>query len=196
MAWTISASGTKTATVAGSVSVSSASPGVFTIANSAVAGDMVILGGTTAPTGTTLGTVYYVAVYGLSSSAFCLCDTYAHAIACSTSNGTGIINTSSTGTAVTAAVGHILAIDESHVGTFVFEIDTSAMVLGDLVQGMVQNVTLSGGAYATAWANYWQHPQVSNHKLFPPVESDIGIRVALWQLAGTARAFPWKLTYI
>lgn len=80
-----------TATVsAASCTVSSASPGVITYTNTFVAGQPFYLSGTTAPTGTSLNTIYYVSATGLSTSSFQF----------SATPGGSSINTSSTGTSV------------------------------------------------------------------------------------------------
>jgi hypothetical protein len=80
----------------GSVTCTSASPGVFTWSGNTVSvGDQVVLGGTTVPTGFAAGPTYYVA-----STSFAAGSTFTLA---ATVGGTAI-NATSTGTAVTATV--------------------------------------------------------------------------------------------
>jgi hypothetical protein len=80
----------------GSVTCTSASPGVFTwTGNTLSIGDQIVLGGTAVPTGLTAGTTYYVATTGfVAGSTFEL----------AASAGGTAINSTSTGTAVTATV--------------------------------------------------------------------------------------------
>ena len=184
MTWALSQSGTKTATVAGTCTISNASPGVITITNTCAANDQVVFTTTgTLPTGLTAGTTYFVISAGLSSSVFEVSATL----------GGAAINTSSAGSGThTATIEHLLATDTNN-GTFVCETDTSNMALSDLVEFRIYTITLSGGALVQAWKWPFQNVQINNHKLFPPVASDQSIKFMVKQLAGTGRAFAWKM---
>jgi hypothetical protein len=183
MTWILSDSGTKTATVAGTCTISNASPAVITILNTCVAGDMVVFATTGAlPTGLTAGTTYYVISAGLSSSQFEV----------SATSGGSAINTSSAGSGThTATLEQVLATDTNN-GTFVLEADTHNMALGDLVELRAYTITLPGGTLYQAWKGTFQHAQINAKKIFPPVASDQSIMFTLKQLAGTGRSFPWK----
>ena len=78
-----------------------------------------------------------------------------------------------------------LVTDSVDNGTFVFEIDTSALSLGDLLRVQINTITLSGGSPIQAWEAFFQHTQASNHKISPPIASDQEIQVILTQIAGT-----------
>lgn len=81
-----------------SVTVTSASPGVVSwTSHGLVAGQSFFFGGTTAPTGTTLGTQYFVSPTGLTANTFQFCTTSP-----ALSGTCTLVNTSSTGTAVVA----------------------------------------------------------------------------------------------
>lgn len=103
IAWPAGTAGSGTATffsvglgAVSSVTVTSASPGVFTLTSHGFLANMPLtLGGTTAPTGLTLGTVYYVTAANLTTNTFTI----------SATPGGAAINTSSTGTAVSVFAG-------------------------------------------------------------------------------------------
>jgi hypothetical protein len=59
-----------------------------------------------------------------------------------------------------------LATDTNN-GTFVLEVDTSNMVLGDLLEIRVYTITLSGGSLIQMWKGTYQHAQINNHKGTP-----------------------------
>jgi hypothetical protein len=182
MSWTLSSSGTKTPTVAGSVTVTSASPAVVSMTNNAAAGDLVYFYGTTAPTGVTFYQVYYIISTGLSGSQFEF----------SATPGGAAINTSSTGSGVSAAIGHVLATDTTN-GTYVPKVEVTNMALGDIAKTQVWTTTLSGGSSVLEWESNFAQIPITASKPSPFVASDISVQFVLWQLAGTARAFPWKL---
>jgi hypothetical protein len=182
MSWTLSDSGTKTPTVSGACTVTSATPAVVTFTNNFAAGDRFFFTGTTAPTGTTLFTVYFVIAAGLSGSSFEF----------STTLGGSAVATSSTGTAVVCNPIQTLATDTNNA-TFVLEIDMSLLAMGDLVEAHIYTITLSGGVAARAWKGAWQHLQTNPHKISPPIASDQSLTASIFQSAGTARAFPWKI---
>ena len=80
--------------------------------------------------------------------------------------------------------------------TFVFEVDASNMVAGDVTELRVKGITLTGGTAALMWKQTLQGPQTCDRVQSPPVASDISITVTLKQIAGTGRAYPWKLLRI
>lgn len=86
-----------------------------------------------------------------------------------------------------------LATDNTN-GTFVLEVDTSNLALGDVLEIRVYTVTLTGGALVQAWkGTYGPVPQINNHKISPPVASDQSLKCTLNQTAGTGRAYTWKM---
>ena len=187
MTWTLSDSGTLTATVAGTCTISNASPAVITMTNTCSAGDMVVFSTTSAlPTGLTAGTTYYVISAGLSSSQFEV----------SATSGGAAINTSSGGSGTqTATIEHILATDTNNA-TFVEVVQTSNLALADLVELRIYTIDLSGGTQQQAWKGAYQNAQINNAKISPPIASDQSVMCTLKQLAGTGRAFPWKILRI
>ena len=104
---------------------------------------------------------------------------------------------SSSGTTAALTIGTETAlVTDTTNATYVLEVDTSAMALGDLLEIRLYTVTVAGGALVQAWKGSYQHAQVNNHKISLPVASDQSIRCTLKQAAGTGRAFPWKLLRI
>ncbi len=107
---------------------------------------------------------------------------------------TWILSDSGT-TTPTVGVETTLATDTNN-GTFVLEVETTNMVLGDLLEIRVYTITLAAAALTQAWKGTYQHVQINNHKISPPVASDQSIKCTINQTAGTARSFPWKMLRI
>jgi hypothetical protein len=185
MTWTLSASGTKTPTVAAACTCTSATPAVVSITNNFAAGDRFFFSGTTAPTGTNLFQIYYVIAAGLSASVFEFSATL----------GGAAIATTSTGTALVCNPIQTLATDTNN-GSFVLEVDATPLAGGDTLEAFIYTITLSGGAAALAWKGSWANVQLTGHKISPPIASDQSLTVAILQRLGVARAFPWKLLRI
>ncbi len=107
---------------------------------------------------------------------------------------TWILSDSGT-TTPTVGVETTLATDTNN-GTFVLEVETTNMVLGDLLEIRVYTITLAAATLTQAWKGTYQHPQINNHKISPPIASDQSIKCTINQTAGTARSFPWKMLRI
>jgi len=108
---------------------------------------------------------------------------------------TWILSDSGTTSALGIGTETTLATDTNN-GTFVLEVDTSNMALGDLLEIRVYTITLSGGTLTQAWKGTYQHVQINNHKISPPVASDQSIKCTLKQTAGTGRTYAWKMLRI
>ena len=184
MSWTLSASGTKTATVAGAACTFSNGSANIGVTNTCAAGDMVVFATTgSLPTNFTAGTVYYVLSSSLSSS---------NIQVAATPGGTAISAGSAASGTQTATIEHVLALDTNNA-TFVWEIDTQAnMALGDLVELRVYTKTLSGGSLLQLWKGTFQNAQIQK-AVSPFIASDQELQVTLKQLAGTGHAFAWKV---
>jgi hypothetical protein len=91
---------------------------------------------------------------------------------------TWTLSDSGTTTALTMGTETTLATDTNN-GTFVLEVETSNMALGDVLEIRIYTITLSGGTLTQAWKAAYQHPQVNNHKISPPVASDQSIKCTL-----------------
>jgi hypothetical protein len=183
MSWTASASGTKTATVPSTASFTNSSANIG-VTNTAAAGDIVYFSTTGAlPTNFAAGTPYYVLSSGLSSSN----------IQVSATPGGSAIAAGSAGSGTqTAIFEHVLAQDTTNA-TYSFEVDTlSNMALGDLTELRVYTQTLSGDSYLQLWKGSVAGAGIEK-KAAPFVASDQAIQVTLKQLAGTGRAYKWKL---
>lgn len=103
--------------------------------------------------------------------------------------------TSSSNGTQTAVVGteQTLTTDTTNA-TYYFEVDISAMQIGDVLELRMYVMTLSGGTLRLTWKeSYGPVPPVNQISASPPQPSDQSIRVTLLQVAGTARSFPWKL---
>ncbi len=79
-------------------------------------------------------------------------------------------------------------------GTYYYEVDLSAMAIGDVVELRIYTATLSGGTRHQAWkSTFGPGLPICPIAPSPPQPSDQSIQVTLKQIAGTARSFPWKL---
>lgn len=183
MAWTLDSSGTKTPMLPATATFTNGSASIG-LTNTFAANDRVSFQTSgTLPTNFTAFQSYYVIATGLSGSVFQVSATL---------GGTAITAGSAGSGTQTAYPEQVLTTSATNA-TFVFEADTTVLALGDLVEFSLYTVTLSGGAYARLWKCSAQHVQVNPHKQAPPVPSDQSITVTIRQLAGTARAFPWKM---
>lgn len=105
---------------------------------------------------------------------------------------TWVLADSGTTSALSIGVETTLATDTTN-GTFVLEVDVSNLVNGDLLEIRVYTITLNGGSLTQAWKGTYQHAQINNHKISPPVASDQSIKCTLNQQAGTGRTYAWKM---
>jgi len=78
-------------------------------------------------------------------------------------------------------------------GTFVLEVDTSAMVSGDVLELRAYGKTLTAGTERTRYTATYVGVQSDALKDSLPIPSDISTKFTLKQTAGTGRAFPWKV---
>jgi hypothetical protein len=104
---------------------------------------------------------------------------------------------SSSGTTSALSINsETVLVTDTNNATFVFEVDTSNVVNGDLLEVRLYTITLAGGALVQAWKGTYQHAQLNNHKISPPIASDQSLKCTLKQTAGTGRTFAWKLLRI
>ncbi len=79
--------------------------------------------------------------------------------------------------------------------TYVLGVDTVNMVLGDLVELRVYDM-VDGTNYRQVWKSTYQHAQINNGKVSPPIAVTTQAKFTLKQTAGTGRAFPWSVRRI
>ena len=108
---------------------------------------------------------------------------------------TWTLSDSGTTSALTIGTETTLATDTNN-GTFVLQVDTSNLALGDLLEIRVYTINLSGGTLTQSWKGTYQHAQINNEKISPPVASDQSIKCTLNQTAGMGRTFSWKMLRI
>lgn len=82
---------------------------------------------------------------------------------------------------------------ETGNATFILEVDTAAMVVGDVLELRAYGKTLTGGTEHLRYTATYIHVQSDQIKQSLPVPSDISTKFTLKQTAGTGRAFPWKV---
>lgn len=185
MTWS-SSNGTKTATVPSTCTFTNSSANIG-VTNTCAAGDMVVFSTTSAlPTNFTAGTTYYVLSSSLSTS---------NIQVAATSGGSAISAGSAGSGTQTGTFEHVLAQDTSDNATFQYELDCSNMALIDLVKARIYAQDQGSSTYVLAWSGCWQDVQAAPLKESPFQPSDVGIQVTLAQLAGTGRAFNWKLRH-
>ena len=78
-------------------------------------------------------------------------------------------------------------------GTFVAQVDTSNLVLGDALTIRLYTINLSGGSLTQTWEASYANVQSNNMKVTPFIASDQSFRVTLTQTTGTGRTFAWKI---
>ena len=88
-----------------------------------------------------------------------------------------------------------LATDTNN-GTFIPQIETTNLANGDILEVRDYTICLSGGTLTQSWKGTYQHAQLNNEKISPPIASDQSIKVTLKQTAGTGRTFSWKFLRI
>lgn len=96
--------------------------------------------------------------------------------------------------AATISTEHALA-SSSAAGTYILEVDLSAMLTGDTVELRVKGKTLSGGSVTTKVMETYYDAQGEPDKVVRsiPVADDLALSFTLKQTAGTGRSFSWKV---
>jgi hypothetical protein len=95
----------------------------------------------------------------------------------------------------TAVIGteHTLTTDTTNA-TYYYEVDMNNLANADVLELRIYTMTASGGTLRVAWkSTFGPIPPVNLISPSPPQPSDQSCRVALKQIAGTGRVFPWKL---
>lgn len=75
---------------------------------------------------------------------------------------------------------------------YVFEVDTTNMALGDVLELRVYDM-VDGTNYRQVWKTTCAHVQVNVGKASPPLSTTTQAKMTLKQIAGTGRAFPWRV---
>lgn len=96
----------------------------------------------------------------------------------------------------TATIGteHSLATPTTNA-TYVLHVDTVNLVNGDLVELRCYD-KVDGTNYAQMWKGTFQHIQINNAKVSPPIAVTAQAKFTLKQVAGTGRVFPWSVRRI
>lgn len=81
------------------------------------------------------------------------------------------------------------------VATYVFSVDCVNLALGDLVELRCYDM-VDGTNYRQMWKGAYQHSQINNAKVSPPIAVTTQAKFTLKQTAGTGRAFPWSVRRI
>jgi hypothetical protein len=109
---------------------------------------------------------------------------------------TWVIDNSGTLTA-TINIEHVLSSGSVTNATYALVVRLNNMVLGDVVELRTYTTTLSGGTQeqcGKATFGPWKPYNLVTWSI--PVPSDVSFKVTLKQIAGTGRAFDWKLLRI
>jgi hypothetical protein len=190
MTVTAAGSGTKTNAL-GAVTFTIASPCVATYnSHGLTVGDKVIFATTgTLPGGITAGTTYFVISAGLTTNAFEFSLT---------DGGAAINSTGSAGTGHTMVAEETL-LDVNAAGTYTLHVDAVNMAALDVIELRVYQMILTGGTRRVAYPQRYDGAQSADDliKISIPISNELtdtgALRFTLKQLAGTARAFPWKV---
>lgn len=80
--------------------------------------------------------------------------------------------------------------------SYVFEIDTGAMLIGDEIEVVISLKTLTGGTERVTRTVRFANAQGEPIKQFEPRAVDISYKVTLRRVAGSDRSYPWKVLTI
>jgi hypothetical protein len=96
----------------------------------------------------------------------------------------------------TATIGteHTLASPTTNA-TYVLSVDTVNLVNGDLVELRCYD-KVDGTNLRQVWKATYQHVQINNGKVSPPLAVTTSAQFTLKQTAGTGRVFPWSVRRI
>lgn len=94
--------------------------------------------------------------------------------------------------AATISTEHSLT-QQTGVGIYVLEVDTSGMESGDTLVLRLKTKVLSGGASRGTQEATLTGVQVVPNWRSEPIPVDVEIIATLLQSAGTGRSYPWKL---
>lgn len=97
------------------------------------------------------------------------------------------------GTLTTSAAEQTFGSAKTTNLTYVFEIDASAMVNNDQIEIKIYIKTLTAGTERLAEYVQYADIQGTPSLQFRPYASDISFKVTIKRLAGTDRAYPWKI---
>lgn len=96
------------------------------------------------------------------------------------------------GTTTTDGTEQTLVTDTTNK-IYVFKIDTAAMVNLDELEVRIKTIVRSAGTERVAYFVVYRNIQGQPIKLSPPLPEDISCKVTIKRIAGTDRAYPWKL---
>jgi hypothetical protein len=96
----------------------------------------------------------------------------------------------------TATIGTEHTLDSpTTAATYVFSVDTVNLTLGDLLELRCYDM-VDGTNLRQMWKATYQHGQINNAKVSPPLAVTTEAQFTLKQVAGTGRAFPWSVRRI
>ncbi len=77
--------------------------------------------------------------------------------------------------------------------SLVLEVDTAALLNGEVLSLAIYSKTLSGGTERLVYHQTYSHVQAIPIKVSPPVASDISYKATLTQTGGSTHNYPWKV---
>lgn len=96
----------------------------------------------------------------------------------------------------TATIGTEHTLDSPATNaTYVLAVDTVNLANGDLVELRCYD-KVDGTNLRQIWKGTYQHAQINNGKVSPPLAVTAGAQFTLKQVAGTGRVFPWSVRRI
>lgn len=97
------------------------------------------------------------------------------------------------GTVTTDGTSQSLA-TPSTSNVYVFDIDTTNLAAGDVIEVRVQKKVLTGGTIHTLWrATIGPSPRSEVVVSSPPVSAPFGVTVLVQRVAGADHAYDWSL---
>jgi len=94
----------------------------------------------------------------------------------------------------TISTEHVLD-SPTTVATHVLSVDTVNLALGDLLELRCYDM-VDATNYRQMWKGTFQHSQINDAKVSPPIAVTTQAKFTLKQTAGTGRVFPWSVRRI
>lgn len=95
--------------------------------------------------------------------------------------------------AATVNTEHNIGSAITAAGVYVFAVDTSNMVNGDMLELRAKTKLKSGSTSRVAYLAQFAHVQGEPNKYSVPVPVDTEVQFTLKQVAGSSRSFDWNI---
>lgn len=109
---------------------------------------------------------------------------------------TWTLDQSGTTSALTVGTETQLGSNSTTNATYVLKVNTSNLVLGDVLEVRMYSQDISSGSLVQCFKSTAANVSVNPLLISPPLASDISLKCTLKQIAGTGRTFTWEILRI